>query len=138
MKGLRAQYTMLVVERHNCTFIEMVRSMWSYNTIPLSLEMHALKITAYLLLLNWVPSKTVPKTPYELWIRGKPNLWNLHLWGCLVEIRIYNTCEKKLHARFVNFYFINYPKKIRRIQIYCPIHSTRIVNCSNVHWEWSI
>ena len=32
--------------------------------------------TAYI--LNRVPSKSVPSTPYELWNSEKPNLGNLH------------------------------------------------------------
>ena len=54
-----------VAERRNRTLMDMVRSMLSYNTIPLSLWMQALKTAAYL--LNWVPSKTVSTTPFELW-----------------------------------------------------------------------
>ncbi|OMO59932.1 reverse transcriptase [Corchorus capsularis] len=54
-----------VAERRNRTLMEMVRSMLSYSNVPLSLWMHALKTAVYL--LNRVPSKAVPKTPYELW-----------------------------------------------------------------------
>ena len=67
-----AQYTMLgtpqqngVVERRNRILMDMVRSMLSNSTLPLSLWMYALKTAIYL--LNRVPSKTVPKTPFELW-----------------------------------------------------------------------
>ena len=83
-----------VAERRNGTLMDMGRSIISYNTIPLSLWMHALKTVAYL--LNRVPSKTVSTTPYELWTRRKPNLRHLYTWGCLTEMRIYNPHEKKL------------------------------------------
>ena len=51
-------------ERHNHTLMDMVRSMISYSTLPLSLWMEALKTAIHI--LNRVPSKSVPKTPYEL------------------------------------------------------------------------
>ena len=93
--GICAQYTMLgtpqqngVIERCNCTLMDMVRSMLSNSTLPLSLRMYALKTAVYL--LNWVPSKAVPKAPFELWIGKKPSLRHLHVWGCPAEARIYN------------------------------------------------
>jgi len=55
----------------------MVRSMINYSNVPLSLWMYALKSVVYL--LNRLPSKAVPKTPYELWIGRKPSMRNLHI-----------------------------------------------------------
>ena len=70
--GICAQYTMPrtpqqngVVERHNRTLMDMVRSMLSNSKLSLSLWMYALKTVVYL--LNRVPSKAVSKTPFELW-----------------------------------------------------------------------
>ena len=63
---IRAQYTMLgtpqlngVAERRNRTLMEMVRSMMSYSSVPISLCGEALKTAMYI--LNRVPSKAVPK-----------------------------------------------------------------------------
>jgi hypothetical protein len=85
-RGICAQYTMPgtplqngVFEGRNRTLMEMVRSMLSFSYIPLSLWMHALKTSTYL--LNRVPSKLVPKTPYELWTGKRPSLRHLHVWG---------------------------------------------------------
>ena len=71
-RGLCAQYTKPgtsqqngVAERRNCTLLDMVRSMLRNSSLPISLWMHALKTTMYL--LNRVPSNTVFKTPFELW-----------------------------------------------------------------------
>lgn len=60
-----------VVERVKRALMNMVRSMLSYSTIPLSLSMHALKTTIYL--LRRVPSKALHKTPYKLWTIKKPS-----------------------------------------------------------------
>ena len=101
--GIRAQYTMPytpqqngVVERHNQTLMDMVRSMMSNSSLPKSLWMYALKTSMYL--LNRVPTKAVPKTPFELWTNRKPSLRHLHVWGCPAEARVYNPHEKKLDS----------------------------------------
>ena len=51
-----------VAERRNRTLMDMVRSILSNSTLPLSLWMYALKTIVYL--LNWVPSKAIPKNPF--------------------------------------------------------------------------
>jgi hypothetical protein len=66
-----------VPERQNCTLMKMMRSMLSNSTLPLDLWMEALKIVAYI--INRVPSKSVPKTPYELWTDRKPSINYLHI-----------------------------------------------------------
>ena len=90
-----AQYTMSgtpqqngVAERLNHTLMDMVRSMSSHYDLPLSLWMHALKSSMYV--LHRVPSKAVPETPFEPWIERKPSLRHFHVYGYLIEIRIYN------------------------------------------------
>ena len=121
-----------VAEKRNRTLVDMVRSMLSDNTIPLSLRIHALKTVAYL--LNRVPSKAVSKTPYELWTRRKSSLRHLNTWGSLVEIRIYNPHEKKLSARTVNGYFIGYLEKSKGYIFYCPNHNIGIVESGNARF----
>ena len=51
-----------VAERRNRTLMDMVRSILSNSTLPLSLWMYALKTIVYV--LNWVPSKAIPKNPF--------------------------------------------------------------------------
>ena len=66
-----------VAERRNKTLLDMVRSMMSYSTLPISFWGYALNTAMYL--LNLVPSKAVPKTLVELW-NGKPSMRHLHIW----------------------------------------------------------
>ena len=87
-----AQYSTLgepqqngVAERRNRTLMDMVHSMISYSTLPLSLWMEALKTAIHI--LNRVPSKSVPKTPYELWTGRIPSLNHLHVWGVLLRLK---------------------------------------------------
>ncbi|RVW81914.1 Retrovirus-related Pol polyprotein from transposon TNT 1-94 [Vitis vinifera] len=137
--GIRAQYTMPgtpqqngVAERRNRTLMEMVRSMMSYSSVPISLWGEALKTAMYI--LNRVPSKAVPKTPFELWTGRKPSLRHIHIWGCPAEARIYNPHEKKLDSRTVSGYFIGYPDKSKGYRFYCPNHSVRIVETGNARF----
>ena len=109
--------------------MDMVRSMMSNSSLPISLWMHALKTAMYL--LNGVPSKVVPKTPFELWTGRKPSLRHLHVWGCPAEVKIYNPHEKKLESRTTSGFFIGYPEKSKGYRFYCPSHSTRIVETGN-------
>jgi hypothetical protein len=53
-----------VAERRNHMLMDMVRSMLSNSELPLFLWSEALKTVVYV--LNRVPSKTIPKTPFEL------------------------------------------------------------------------
>ncbi|KAL0462629.1 UNVERIFIED_CONTAM: Retrovirus-related Pol polyprotein from transposon TNT 1-94 [Sesamum latifolium] len=69
--GIFSQWTHLgtpqlngVAERRNQTLLDMVRSMMSFTEWPPSFWGYALEMTAKL--LNMVPSKTVPQTPYEI------------------------------------------------------------------------
>jgi transposase InsO family protein len=134
--GIVAQYTMPgsldqngVVERRNRTLLDMVRSMLSNSNLPKSLWAEALKTAVYI--LNRVPTKAVPKTPFELWKGWKPSLRHMPVWGCPSEVRIYNPQEKKLDPRTISGYFIGYAERSKGYRFYCPSHSTRIVESRN-------
>ena len=58
-----------VAERRNRTLLDMVRSMMSYSSLP---NRTPLQIAVYI--LNVVPSKSIQKTPLELWNGHKPSL----------------------------------------------------------------
>ena len=123
--GIVPQYTMPrtpsqngVAERRNSTLKDMVRSMISHSTLPKSLWGEAIKTAVYI--LNKVPSKTVAKTPYELWISKKPSIRHLHVWGCPTEARPYKSNEKKLDSRTVSCYFVGYSERSRGFKFYDP------------------
>ena len=61
-----------VAERRNRTLMDIVRSMINYSSLPISLWIEALKTAIHI--LNRVPSKSVPKTPYEMWTGKEPSL----------------------------------------------------------------
>jgi hypothetical protein len=82
--GIVTQYSILgkpqqnrIAERRNHTLMDKVRSMLSCSDLPVKLWMEALKTAVHI--LNRVPSKYVPKTPYELWAGRKPSLRHLRV-----------------------------------------------------------
>lgn len=49
----------------------------------------ALKIDVHI--LNRVPSKSLPKTSFELWTKRKVSLNQFYIWGCPAKAKINNT-----------------------------------------------
>ena len=85
--GILSQFSALgtpqqngVAERRNRTLLDMVRSMMILSILPLSFWGYALEIAAYN--LNMVSSKSVPKTPMEMWIGRKLILSDIRILGC--------------------------------------------------------
>ncbi|MCR4790616.1 MAG: DDE-type integrase/transposase/recombinase, partial [Treponemataceae bacterium] len=95
-----------VAERRNRTLLDMVRSMMCFTNLPISFWGHALETAA--LVLNRVPSKSVSRTPYEIWKGKKPNLKYLKIWGCHAYVK--RNFGHKLSARSDKCIFVGYPK----------------------------
>jgi hypothetical protein len=131
-QGIVAQYSMPgepqqsgVAERRNRTLMDMVRSMISYSTLPVSLWMEALKTTIHI--LNRVPSKSVPKTPYEMWTGRVPSVNHLQVWASPTEAKVFNPTIAKLNPKIVSCHFIGYPEKSKGFHFYCPDRFTKFV-----------
>jgi hypothetical protein len=114
-----------VAERRNRTLMDMVRSMLSYSSLPVGLWMEALKTATHI--LNRVPSKSVPKTPYELWTGRKPSLKYLRMWGCAAEAKVFNPHIGKLDPKTVSCHFIGYPDMSKGYRFYYPDRITKFV-----------
>lgn len=95
-----------VAERRNRTLLEMVRSMMAQANLPISFWGDAILTAAYV--LNRVPSKSVPTTPYELWHGRKPNLEGLRPWGSAGFVHSTSHKHGKLGPRAVKHIFIRY------------------------------
>ncbi|KAL8089363.1 hypothetical protein AgCh_038981 [Apium graveolens] len=85
-----------VPERRNRNLLESVRLMMSYSDLPKSFWGYALETAAYL--LNLVPSKSVPKTPLELWTGDKPSLRHIRIWGCPAHVLNRNATKLESHT----------------------------------------
>ena len=97
----------------------------SCSKLPTFLWGEVIKIENYM--LNRVPSKSVPKTPFELWTNKKPMLNHLRIWRCTSEVRAYNPMEKKLDPRIISCFFLGYPEKTKGYRFYCPNHTSRFI-----------
>ena len=69
-----------VFERRNRTLLDMVRSMMSLISLPLSFWGYALETAAFT--FNEAPSKSIETTPHELWFSSKPKLSFIKVWSC--------------------------------------------------------
>jgi hypothetical protein len=105
--------------------MDMVRSMINYSTLPISLWIEALKTAIHI--LNRVPSKSVPKTLYELWTGREPSLNHLRVWGYPAEAKVFNLNIGKLDSKTVRCHFIGYPERSKGYRLYCPYRHTKIV-----------
>jgi hypothetical protein len=74
-----------VSERRNQTLLDIVLSMMRQSNLSLSFWGYTLE-RAYFT-LNRVSSKSVVKTPYEMWTEKTPILCFLKIWGCEVYVK---------------------------------------------------
>ena len=105
-----------VAERRNRTLLEMVRSMMAQANFPISFWGDALLTATYI--LNYVPSKSVPTTPYKLWTSAKPNLENLWPWGCAGFFHSTSHKYGKLGPRASKKIFIRYSESSKGYVMY--------------------
>jgi transposase InsO family protein len=112
--GIIRQYTMAytpqqngVAERRNRTLLDMVRSMMAHANLSTTFWGDALLTAVYV--LNRVPTKSVPKTPYEMWTGRIPSLADLRPWGSLAYVLLPTQHRSKLDSKTIECVFIRYP-----------------------------
>ena len=96
-----------ISEWRNRTLLDMVRSMMSKSDLPLSFWGYALETAAFT--LNRVPSKSVDKTPHEMWTGKSPSLSFLKIWGC--EAFVKRLMSDKLTPKSDKCIFVGYPRE---------------------------
>ena len=96
-----------VSEHRNRTLLDMVQSMMSQSDLPISFCGYAIETATFV--LNHVPSKSVQKTPYDIWTRKPPSLSFLKIWG--YEAYVKRHISNKLATKSDKCLFVRYPKK---------------------------
>lgn len=91
--------------------------------MPLNLWGYALETAAFI--INRIPSKSVEKTPYEIWVGKVPNLSFLKIWGC--ESYVKRLISDKLEPKSDKYFFIGYYKETRGYYFYYPSENKVIV-----------
>ena len=92
--------------------------------------MEALKTAIHI--LNRVLSKSVPKTPYELWIEKETSLNYLRVWGYPAKAKVFNPNIGKLDSKTVSCYFIGCLEKSKGYRFYYPDRHTKFVEMRHV------
>ncbi|KAK9045981.1 hypothetical protein V6N11_051884 [Hibiscus sabdariffa] len=93
----------------------------------MTIEGYALETDAFT--LNRVPSKSVQKTPHEMWNGKRPNMSFMKIWGCKAYVK--HQMSTKLEPKSEKCTFVGYPKETKGYYFYKREQS---FCCSN----WSI
>ena len=64
-------------------------------------------------MINRVPSKSIPKTPFELWTVHKLSLRYIRIWGCQAHVK--KAKIDKLESRTELCLFVGYPKERKMV-----------------------
>jgi hypothetical protein len=94
--------------------LDMVRSMMSKAELSRSFWRFTLETATFM--LNCVSSKSVEKTPYELWFGRISNVSFIKIWGC--EAYVKQLISNKLSPRSDKCIFVGYPKETKRYYFY--------------------
>ncbi|KAG8490844.1 hypothetical protein CXB51_014047 [Gossypium anomalum] len=105
-----------VSERRNRTLLDMVRSMMSHADLPTSFWRHALETAIFT--LNRVPSKSVQKTPYEMWTGKRPSMSFMKIWGYEAYVKCQTSA--KLEPKSERFIFVGYLKETKGYYFFNP------------------
>lgn len=73
-------------ERLNRTLMDKTRALLFDSGLKKEMWGEASNTAAFL--INRSPTSTLKTTPYEMWEKKKPNLSNLHMFGCEVYAKI--------------------------------------------------
>ncbi|KAL4308716.1 hypothetical protein GQ457_01G020270 [Hibiscus cannabinus] len=83
--------------------------MMIHTDLPTSFWGYALETTAFT--LNRVPSKSVQKTPHEMWTGKRPGMSFMKVWGCKAYVK--HHMSTKLEPKSQSVDLLDIPKKLR-------------------------
>jgi hypothetical protein len=96
-------------EQRNQTLLDMVRLMMSQTDLSLPFWSYALKTGAFT--LNRVPTKSIERTPYEIWTGKHPKLSFLKVWGCEAYVKC--LISDKLTPKSDKYFFVGYSRETK-------------------------
>jgi hypothetical protein len=103
-----------VSKQRNRTLLDMVRSMMSQTDLLLSFWGYVLETVTFT--LNRVSTKTVERTPYEIWSGKHPRFSFLKVWRC--EAYGKRLMSDKLTPKSDKCFFVGYPRKTKWYYFY--------------------
>jgi hypothetical protein len=129
-----------VVERRNCTVVEMARCLLKSKGMPAEFWGEAVPTAVYL--LNRSPTKSLQgRTPYETWYNKKPKVHHLHTFGYVVYVKKVGPGVSKLSDRSTKMVFIGYESGTKGYRVYDPVakklHISRdVIFEEGQAWDW--
>jgi hypothetical protein len=101
-------------EQRNRALLDMVRSMISQTDLPLSFWGYALETVVFT--LNRVSTKSIERTPYEIWIAKHPGLSFLKVCEC--EAYVKRLMSDMLTPKSDKCFFVGYPRETKEYYFY--------------------
>ena len=125
-EGIRHEYTVPktpeqngVAERMNRTIMETVRSMLVDANLPHSFWAEAVSTAVYL--RNRSPTIALQNmTPYEAWMKKKPKIKHLRVFGCDAYAHVAKDERKKLESKSRKCIFLGYGELVKGYRLYDP------------------
>ena len=118
-------------ERRNRILLNMVRSMMGFASLSISFWRYTLETVCYI--LNKMPSKSVDKTPYEIWTRHKSVLSHFRVWGYPAYVK--HLKIDKFGSKSDRCLFVGYPKKTKGYYFYLVVEQKVFVSSRIVFLE---
>lgn len=105
-----------VAERANRYLMEMARTMLIDAGMPNQYWAESVLTACYL--KNRTPSRTIKmKSPYEVWYGSKPDLSNLHIFGCTVYSHVPDENRSKLDPKATKCKFLGYEVGVKGFRL---------------------
>jgi hypothetical protein len=120
-----------VSKRRNRTLLDIIRSMKSQTDLPLSFWGYALETVVFT--LNRVSTKSVERTPYEIWTGEHPGLSFLKVWGCEAYVKC--LMSDKLTPKSDKCIFVGYPRETKGCYFYNKAEGKVLVSRNGVFME---
>lgn len=125
-RGIRREYTAPYTpeqngkaERDNRTIVESARTMMNAKGLPQTLWAEASNTAVYL--MNRAGSGQNNVTPYELWIKAKPNLDHIRIFGSEAYVNIPKQLTTKFDARAKRMLLVGYDGDSSNYRLYDPV-----------------
>jgi len=106
-----------IAERKNRTLVESARCMLAESGLPTSFWAEAIATANYI--RNRCVTKTLEKTPHELWIRKRPNM-HLQKFGVKAYILDKTPNKDKFALRGIEGIFIGYSETSKAYRVWIP------------------
>eukprot|EP00794_Sanderia_malayensis_P014955 gene14955-biopygen12465 len=108
-----------VAERMNRTIMETVRSIMHHAKLPMMFWAEAVSTAVYI--RNRCPTSALKeKTPYESWLKEKPSVKHLRVFGCNAMVHIPDEKRSKLDKKSRKCIFVGYPTGSKGYKLFDP------------------